>query len=420
MGSGKRLGRILGMEDFSSGSGVVGVVRALLAETLGTFLFVFFGCAASLNFVTSTDLVQVSLAFGLVAFGCVQWALSVSGGHINPAVTAGNFLAGRIGLLRAILYIGVQCVGAIGGTFLLELVTPRYHHGNLGSNYLFPGGIDPGCNSGDCIIGNVTPVQGFIMELLITLAVVLVYLSSTDPRQPEDQVNHVALAMGLTLAGCHLVALPYTGCGANPARTLGPALVASQWNDHWVYWAGPMSGAGLAALIYRMGLSSFKRHEQHQYDITNTDTMKMHSVSSPALAGMPVPDVRDRVTGRPGGNARNLPGGRAARMSAAARVRAGPSWDGSHTLSSGGLVPKRRSLRSNVGSRTRLGIVVFASLSCGAVGSFRAGGGRMSLMGEVQDPPGGPSLVGGTLTGGGFATASASAAGPGGPASAWD
>ncbi|XP_059079115.1 aquaporin AQPAe.a-like isoform X2 [Tigriopus californicus] len=220
------------------------------------------------------------LTFGCITFACVQWGFSMSGAHLNPAITLGILLTGRLGWLRGFLYIGSQCFGALGGSFLLQVLAPRYHHGHLGTTYLFPGGVDPTCQSGDCIIGNVKPWQGFGIELMVSLVLVLVYLSATDPLQSEDETTNVPLAMGLAVAGVHLMAFPYTGCGANPARSLGPAVIAQQWDNHWVYWAGPLAGGMLAACLHRFVFSSFRRHQRHQYDITaTTDPMKMHNVN---------------------------------------------------------------------------------------------------------------------------------------------
>lgn len=279
MGSSKIFKNILGFEDFTTSSDLATIFRSLLIETLGTALLVFVGCGSTLNFVTTTDIVQISLSFGFITFASVQWGFSISGAHMNPAITLGTFLTARIGLLKGLLYIGSQCFGAIGGSYLLQVLTPKYHHGNLGTTYLFPGGIDPSCQSGDCIVGNVEPLQGFGIELIATLVLVLVYLSSSDPFKSEEETTNIPLALGFAMAGVHLMALPYTGCGVNPARSLGPALMAKQWDNHWVYWAGPMAGGALAAFLYRFGFSSFRRHQHHHYDVTATDPMKMHNVN---------------------------------------------------------------------------------------------------------------------------------------------
>ena len=109
-----KLNSILGLDDFTDRSSVLKLARAVTAEFLGTLLLVFVGCGTALNLSTPTNLVQISLGFGLVVFAVVHVVGDVSGGHVNPAVTCGLLVSGRIGAARAALYVLAQCVGGIG------------------------------------------------------------------------------------------------------------------------------------------------------------------------------------------------------------------------------------------------------------------------------------------------------------------
>jgi len=239
---------IVGIADLKE-SGGMPFLAALLAEFLGTLFIILLGCGSALNFVTSTDLVQISLTFGLVVFAGVVITGPISGANLNPAVTVGLLAAGRVKLIRAILYIIVQCLGGIVGGYILYGLTPPGLRGTLGSNALFCQPYDGGC---------VTQLQGIGVELLTVFMLVIVVLAITDCKR-ESKLDP-SLAVGLTVTLCHLFAIPYTGCGLNPARSLGPAVAAGSFDgDHYVYWVGPMAGALLAPAVYHIVYFRFHR-----------------------------------------------------------------------------------------------------------------------------------------------------------------
>ncbi|CAH2253350.1 jg973 [Pararge aegeria aegeria] len=164
----------------------------------------------------------------------------VSGGHVNPAVTAGMAATGKVKPVRAILYVIAQCAGAAAGSGLLKAFTPDAVAGKLGVTGLGT---------------NVTALQGFGIEFFLGFVLVFVVCGVCDPNKPDSKAT-APLAIGLTVTLGHLLAVDYTGSAMNPARSFGSALVASEWSDHWVYWAGPVAGGVAAALLYVHGFSA--------------------------------------------------------------------------------------------------------------------------------------------------------------------
>ena len=214
--------------------------RATLAEFIATLLFIFLGAGTVVvtgglmnEGLTSARLVAIALAHGFAIALLVAATAKVSGGHINPAVTFGALVTGKINGAKAVMYVVAQLVGAIVGALLLKLVIPAAAQGNLGAHGLGP---------------NVTVGGGLVAEIVLTFALVfVVFATAMDPKG----LGHLApAAIGLTVLVDHLIGVPVTGASMNPARSFGPALVAGAWNNHWIYWIGPLVGGALAALVY--------------------------------------------------------------------------------------------------------------------------------------------------------------------------
>lgn len=230
---------------------------AVLAELLGTMFLVLVACGACAKFPVKApaagnssavsqgkvvlcdppgDIVQISLAFGF-SVGTIVWIICrVSGGHINPAVTFGFLVTRKITIVRAVLYIISQCVGALLGALILKSVNPEWAKS-------IPGHSAPG--------DGVTLTQAFFIEMLITFVLIWTVFATCD-SQRKDLSGSGPLAIGLAIAMCHLWAVPYTGSGMNPARVFGVAVVSNNFypHIHWAYWVGPLLGAALAALLY--------------------------------------------------------------------------------------------------------------------------------------------------------------------------
>ncbi len=217
-----------------------GTWRATLAEFIATLLFIFLGAGTVVvtggimnEGLTSARLVAIAFAHGLAIAILVAATAKISGGHINPAVTFGALVTGKISLTKAVMYVVAQLVGAVVGAWLLTGVIPAAAQSGLGAHGLGP---------------NITVGGGLVAEIVLTFALVFVIFAvAMDPKG----LGHLAPpAIGFTVLVDHLAGVPITGASMNPARSFGPALVAGLWGNHWIYWIGPLIGGALAALIY--------------------------------------------------------------------------------------------------------------------------------------------------------------------------
>jgi len=224
------------------------LARALVAELIGTMFLVLIGCGAAVNWKTGFDVTQVSLAFGLAVMAIASFTGHVSGGNLNPAVSVGLLAGGRLPLVNAILYIVVQCIGAVIGAGILHGCTPTSVSASLAANGLGPNNVTG--------IGLVTvaPGAGFVLEALLTMLLVLVVFATAVDN--KTAAGLAPLLIGLTVTAAHLVLIPYTGTSINPARSLGPAFVKNIWESHWVFWVGPLVGGALGGLLYTFVFSS--------------------------------------------------------------------------------------------------------------------------------------------------------------------
>ncbi|CAH2281919.1 aquaporin-1 [Pelobates cultripes] len=218
--------------------------RAVIAEFLAMIIFVFISIGAALGFnfpvaqsqnaTRTQDIVKVSLAFGLSIATMAQSVGHISGAHLNPAVTLGCLLSCQISILKAVMYIIAQCLGAVVATAILSGITSEVRENSLGLN-----GPSGGVSAG----------QALGVEIIITFQLVLCVVAVTDKRR-TDITGSIPLAIGLSVALGHLIAIDYTGCGMNPARSFGSAVMARNFSHHWIFWVGPMIGGAAAAIIY--------------------------------------------------------------------------------------------------------------------------------------------------------------------------
>lgn len=213
--------------------------NAVIAEIVGTFLFLFvgIGAAATLDRAGIVDfaagLLVVALAHGVVLAVLVSSLGAVSGAHFNPAVTFGVWLAGQIPGRRALSYVVAQLIGALLAAWSLRAVFPASVSPSLGT---------PALGSG------IEPLVGLGVEAVLTLILVIaVFGTAIDPRGPKVG----GLAIGLALGSGILMGGPLTGGALNPARWFGPAAVTGAWDFSYVWIIGPLIGAAFAALAYR-------------------------------------------------------------------------------------------------------------------------------------------------------------------------
>lgn len=218
-------------------------IRKGVAELIGTFGLVFIGAGSICTdqYLTARGdpgigLMGIALAHGLVLAIMISSIGHISGGHINPAVTVGALVAGRISLKDAIAYIVSQLIGAVlGALFLLGIYSQEIRQAvSLGT---------PG------LAGEVGYGTGVFLEAVLTFFLVFtVFATAIDERGAFRMI--AGFGIGLVLVFDILVGGPFTGASMNPARTLGPALVGGHWQNHLVYWIGPLAGGIAASLVY--------------------------------------------------------------------------------------------------------------------------------------------------------------------------
>ncbi|CAL5080024.1 unnamed protein product [Urochloa decumbens] len=239
--------------------------RAVIAEFVATLLFLYITVATVIGYKHQTDpaaagadaacggvgILGIAWAFGGMIFILVYCTAGISGGHINPAVTFGLFLARKVSLVRAILYMAAQCLGAICGVGLVKgFQSGIYERYGGGANE-----VSTGYSTG----------TGLAAEIVGTFVLVYTVFSATDPKR-NARDSHVPvlapLPIGFAVFMVHLATIPVTGTGINPARSLGAAVVynnSKAWSDQWIFWVGPFIGAAIAALYHQIVLRASAR-----------------------------------------------------------------------------------------------------------------------------------------------------------------
>jgi aquaporin Z len=224
-----------------------------IAEAVGTFALVFIGCGAAViggmgTGATAIDLLGISAAFGLAIVAMAYGIGPVSGCHVNPAVSLGMFMAGRMSLSDMIGYWVAQVAGALLGAIVLSIILSGKAQG-------WTGGL--GQNGwGEGYLGNYNMVSAFIFEAVATFLFLVCILGVTQKGSPSQ---FAGLAIGGTLVAIHIVGINVTGVSVNPARSIGPALVGMTSNGKavaqlWLFIAAPLLGAAAAGLLFKSGV----------------------------------------------------------------------------------------------------------------------------------------------------------------------
>ena len=219
-----------------------------LAEMIGTFTLVLFGCGAAVIAGPDIGLTGISFAFGLALVGMAYGIGPVSGCHINPAVSLAAVAAGRMRGGDAVRYIVAQVFGAILAAAVLAVIAS----GKGGGYDLAAAGLGQnGWGSG--YLGEYGMAAAFVFELVATFLFVVVILGSTGDGAPTAMAG---LAIGLALVVIHLVGINVTGVSVNPARSIGPALFAgaSAIGQLWLFILAPVLGGLAAGALFRSGL----------------------------------------------------------------------------------------------------------------------------------------------------------------------
>jgi aquaporin TIP len=216
-------------------------INALVAEFIGTFALIFIGVGAiAADSITGgkLGLTGIALAHGLTIAVFASATGAISGGHLNPAVTIGLFVAKKYDLQTTIGYVISQCLGAIAAAALIKCAVPA---SVLSTISMGTPGVGEGISVG----------MALVTEIILTFFLVFViYGTAVDHRGPKVG----GLFIGLTVALDIMMGGPISGAAMNPARHLGPALLGGGLHNIWIYWVGPVIGGVAAALVYKTQL----------------------------------------------------------------------------------------------------------------------------------------------------------------------
>ena len=209
-------------------------MKKLVAEFIGTFVLVFFGCGTAVVANGSTEnypgYILTALAFGLVIVAMAYSIGNVSGCHINPAVSISMLVTGKMNAGEFCGYVVAQCIGALAGAGALAGVVGT--NNGLGTNGLYNGNI----------------VSSLIIEVILTFVFVLAIHGVTSKKEFGAQAG---IVIGLSLTLVHILGIHFTGTSVNPARSFGPALFNGSLSTVWVFIVAPLIGGAIAALLYK-------------------------------------------------------------------------------------------------------------------------------------------------------------------------
>lgn len=210
---------------------------------VGTMVLVLMGCGSAIfngGCGSPAQVLMVAMAFGLSVVAMAYTIGGISGCHINPAITLGCMLSGRMKSNEGLMYMLFQVIGAFIGSSILYLLT---------SNIDMAYATTTGANA--CAAG-VSTIGGLLAEIVFTCVFVFVVLGTTDAKKGAG--NFAGLAIGLSLVLVHIVCIPITGTSVNPARSIAPAVFqgGEALSQLWLFIVGPFIGAALSALIWKM------------------------------------------------------------------------------------------------------------------------------------------------------------------------
>lgn len=213
----------------------------IVAEFIGTFTLVLFGCGAAVLGGEHVGQLGIALAFGFAIIALAYGIGPVSGCHVNPAVSLAAFVAGRMSLAEMLRYWAAQFTGGLAGALVLMVIAGGTAKG-LGQNGWGPG-----------YLGEFSLQAAFIFEVVMTALFVIVILGATGA---DAAPGFAGLGIGIALAVIHIVGIQVTGVSVNPARSFGPAvLVGGQaLAQLWLFFLAPAIGAILGALLYRFNV----------------------------------------------------------------------------------------------------------------------------------------------------------------------
>ncbi len=213
--------------------------KRLIAEAIGTMVLVLMGCGAAVfngGASSVAAVLTIAFAFGLSVVAMAYTIGGVSGCHINPAITLGVWMSGRMSGKEAAGYMGAQVVGALIGSSILYVIASGLGNFNAGANGYVDGAL----------------ASALIAEIVFTFIFVLVVLGTTAKENSSPMF--AGLVIGLTLVLVHIVSIPITGTSVNPARSIAPAIFAGGMalSQVWLFILAPLLGATLSSLVWKI------------------------------------------------------------------------------------------------------------------------------------------------------------------------
>jgi aquaporin Z len=230
----------------------------IAAEFLGTLWLVLGGCGSAVLAAGFPELgigfVGVSLAFGLTVVTGAYAFGPISGGHFNPAVSAGLWAGGRFPASDVAPYVVAQVLGAVAGAAILAMIAS----GSAGFDLVESGFAANGY--GEHSPGRYTLFAALLTEVVMTFMFLLIILGTTHRRAP---IGFAGLAIGLGLVLIHLISIPVTNTSVNPARSTSQALFVGGWalGQLWLFWVAPILGALAAGFVHRSVLEGEREPE---------------------------------------------------------------------------------------------------------------------------------------------------------------
>lgn len=221
-------------------------MKKYFAEFIGTFTLVLFGCGTAVVAGAQVGVLGIAFAFGFALIAMAYGIGPISGCHINPAVSIGVFVAGRMNVKDLAGYIIFQCLGAIvAGGILVLLVNGQMAGYNIAEGGLGQNGWGAG------YLGEYSLTAAVLFELVATFLFVTVILGSTQDGAPSQLAG---LAIGITLVVIHIFGIQITGVSVNPARSLGPAVFAGSHalSQLWLFILIPILGGLISGVLFRM------------------------------------------------------------------------------------------------------------------------------------------------------------------------
>lgn len=214
-------------------------MKKYIGEFIGTLVLVFFGCGVAV--ISGGNLVATSLAFGLAIVAMAYSIGSISGCHVNPAVSLSMYLSKKMELKECLWYVLAQVLGALAGTALLYLI---FKNSSIGVASLGANGY------GELSSSAITLLSAIVTEVILTFVFIYTILGVTSD---ESKSNVAGLVIGLTLTFVHLIGIRLTGTSVNPARSLAPAIFlgGTALKQVWVFIVAPFVGSILATYVYK-------------------------------------------------------------------------------------------------------------------------------------------------------------------------